>query len=112
MAIPIQVLTSENYTTLNGWDTKLLVDIYVQYDGKNNGDLCAAWSVLSKRGWNSPATLNRSISKLLNTGFIVLTRQGGRNRASLYAVTFRPIDECDGKLDSKTTTVAANNWKN
>ena len=48
---------------------------------------------------------------LLETGMIELTRQGGLHCASLYAVTWLPIDECGGKLDVNATAVASGLWK-
>ena len=30
---------------------KLLIDLYSQYNGRNNGDFCMAWSIMAKRGW-------------------------------------------------------------
>lgn len=89
---------------------KLLVDAAKQYNGSNNGDLHAAWSILSGQGWRSKGTLSRAIKELIDKGFIELTRQGGKNRCSLYAITWKPIDECKGKLDVKETRVASNLW--
>lgn len=103
LGIPHSVLNSEAYKALNGWDVKLLIDIAVQFTGFNNGDLNAVWSQLQHKGWNSKGTLNSSLKKLQEVGMIEQTRQGGKNRCSLYAVTWRPIDECKGKLDVKET---------
>ena len=89
---------------------KLLIDVAKQYNGSNNGDLHAAWSILSGQGWHSKGTLSRAIKELIDKGFIELTRQGGKNRCSLYAVTWRSIDECKGKLDVRETRVASNLW--
>ena len=44
-------------------------------------------------------------------GILMMTRQGGRNKASLYAVTFQPINECGGKLDIAPTDIAPGDWK-
>lgn len=103
LQLPKDVLHSEAYRSLNGWQVKLLVDIASQFNGKNNGDLCAAFSVMEDRGWNSKTTLTRSLKALLDSGLIEMTRQGGRNQCSLFAVTWRPIDECSGKLEVKPT---------
>lgn len=103
LGIPHPVIDSQAYKSLNGWAVKLLIDIAAQYKGSNNGDLCAAWSVMRERGWKSPGTLHKALSALLDAGLIEQTRQGGRNRCSLYAITWRPIDECKGKLDVKPT---------
>ena len=51
--------------------------------------------------------MNRSINALLDAGLIIRTResyfQHPNNQCALYAVTWKPIDECPGKrLDSKS----------
>lgn len=97
--IPKEVLGGEAYLSLGGWQVKLLVDIASQFTGKNNGDLTAAWSIMKERGWKSPGTLNKALKDLLDAGLIEETRSGGRHRCTLYAVTWRGIDECKGKLD-------------
>ena len=109
--IPLKVIESENYAMLGAWSVKLLIDIGKQYNGFNNGDLNAAWSIFSKQGWHSKGTLYRAIKELIDKGFIELTRQGGKNRCSLYAITWQSIDECGGKLDVRQTRVASNLWK-
>jgi len=80
----------------------------MQYNGNNNGDLSAAWSTMSKYGFKSKGTLSRSINALLDANLIMKTRvayfQHPNNQCALYAVTWKPIDECPGKrLDSKST---------
>ncbi len=111
IAIPHAVLEHANYARLRPRAVKLLLDLYVQYRGTNNGDLCAAWSIMKKRGWSSRDQLQKAKRELLDTGWIVLTRQGGRHLACLYAVTFKPIDECNGKLDIRSTRTALGYWK-
>jgi len=111
MGIPKQVLESDSYKLLNAWSVKVIVDIAKQFNGNNNGDLCASWSIMKDQGWKSPSTLNKAVIEAQERGFIVLTRQGGRNKASLYGVTWYPIDDCKGKLDVKPTTTASNLWK-
>ena len=53
-ALPHAVLEHENYTRSSPKAVKLLIDLGAQYKGNNNGDLCAAWSLMTARGWNSP----------------------------------------------------------
>lgn len=110
-SIPHSVMDSENFRSLGGWDIKLLLDIAYQYRGKNNGDLAATWSMFRKWGWKSKGTLQKSLNALLSRGFIELTRQGGRNRCNLYAITWQPINECKGKLDVSETLRPSNLWK-
>jgi hypothetical protein len=37
--------------------------------------------------------------------------QGGKNKASLYALTFLRINECGGKLDIDETLTPSDLWK-
>ena len=111
VALQHNILEHEQYAMLPMRAVKLLIDIYAQYRGSNNGDLCATWSMMKKRGWKSQDTLSKALSDLINRGWLVLTRQGGRHQASLYAVTFKGIDECDGKLDRAANPAPLNYWK-
>lgn len=111
-AIPHAVQDSENWRQCSGTAIKMLCDLARQYRGKNNGDLCAALSVLSAYGWTSPETVMFALRELRHYGFIVLTRQGGLHGASLYALTWHAIDECGGKLGCvKPGNVAPGGWK-
>ncbi|HIJ22766.1 MAG: hypothetical protein HON68_02695 [Gammaproteobacteria bacterium] len=111
VAMPHALLNSENFSRLTPAGVKLLMDIASQYKGKNNGDLCTTISVMKERGWKSASTLDERISELLHYGFITKTRQGGRNQCSLYALTWQPINECNGKLDIPEAKVAPGQWK-
>jgi len=111
LLIPHRCLDHENYIRLSSKAVKLLIDIAMQFNGRNNGDLTAALSVLKKRGWKSSETLRLALDELLHYGWIVVTRKGGLNRTTtLYALTFHPIDECKGKLDVNSTAMAPRNW--
>lgn len=109
--LPHAVLDSPNYLALSAHAVKLLNDLGSQLRGHNNGDLCAAWRILQPRGWRSRDTLSRALTELQHYGLIEKTRQGGMNLCSLYAFTWRPIDECRGKLDVSATMVASGLWK-
>ncbi|PAV25202.1 hypothetical protein C8D92_102229 [Tamilnaduibacter salinus] len=111
LGLPKDVLGSPAYRSLGGWEVKLLVDIGGQFNGKNNGDLCAAWSVMKERGWKSPGTLSKALKGLLEVGLIQETREGGRHRCTLYALTWEAIDECRGKLDVGPTNTPSNRFK-
>ena len=111
LQIPKEVLHSKQYAALNGWDTKLILDLGAAYNGKNNGDLSACWKFMSEKGWNSKGTLAASIKSVVASGFVIVTRQGGRNTPTLYALTFHDIHECKGKHDVKPQK-APKTWKN
>lgn len=115
-AMPHAVLKTRKYASLDGWAAKLLLDLTRQYNGRNNGDLTAAWTVMREHGWRSKGTLNRAIKRLREVGFIVTTRQGWNRNCSLYALTWHPIDECmdrEGrhKHDAKPTLRPPGCWK-
>lgn len=109
--LPKRVINSEEFSKLPARAVKLLIDLLSQYNGFNNGDLCLAWKIMEKKGWKSRDTLSLARKDLLETGFIVVTRQGGRNKATLYAITFMEIDDCKGKLDYGATKIPINGWK-
>jgi DNA-binding transcriptional ArsR family regulator len=105
------VTRSQAYIKLSAYAVKLLNDLLSQYNGSNNGDLGAAYTMMQKRGWKSKGTLSRSIKELLESGFIEVSRQGGRHRCSLYALTFYAVDQCNGKIDIRPTTSPKSLWR-
>ncbi len=104
VAMPHRVLRSVQFAALSPRSVKLLLDLLAQYRGENNGDLCAAMTLMQARGWRSKAGLHKSLAELKATSFIVETRKGGRHKATLYGVTFFDIDYCGGKLDIQAPT--------
>ena len=110
--LPHHVLGHEIFRTLSCRATKLLIDLLAQYRGHNNGDLAATLKMMQERGWNSSDQLQKAKNELIEKDVIIVARQGGLNKAGLYAVTFFPIDECKGKLDVASTRTAPVNWKN
>lgn len=106
-ALPLAVLSHPDFIGLSGSAVKLLIALGSQFNGKNNGDLCAALSLMRKFGFNSNATLTKAKNELLEYELIVQTRVGGLNAGPhLYALTWHPIDECKGKLDIGPTIKA------
>lgn len=85
---------------------KVLNYLASQCRGRNNGDLDVCEKNARKRGWNiSGASLRRGAAELLAAGFIEMTRQGGRNRASLYGLSwleFANDPKCDYIFDRPT----------
>ena len=62
--IPKACMKHLNYIELSMPAKVLLWEFCYQYNGFNNGDLCAAFSVLKERGWRSKGTLARAIDEL------------------------------------------------
>ncbi len=99
LMLPRHVTNHPDFISLSPRAIKLLIDIGVQYNGHNNGDLCAAMTLMKKRGWKSNDQRTKALKELQDKGLIILSRQGGRKLASLYALTWRPIDDCKRKID-------------
>jgi hypothetical protein len=109
--LPEEVLRTRKYASLSAHAVKLLVDLARQYNGFNNGDLCAAFSLMKHNGWRSKGTLSEAARELQRAGFIEQTRTGGRNAGPhLWALTWEPIDDCTDKaghrkIDVKPTQI-------
>ena len=110
LMLPHNVLNHPKFVSLNGRAVKLLLDIAVQYNGRNNGDLCAPLSLMSLRGWKSSDQLHKAKKELVRNELIMVSRQGGINKTTLFAVTWVPVDECNGKLDIAATKTAPVKW--
>lgn len=89
----------------------LLDNLVAQLNGSNNGDLSAAPQIMALYGWGSRGSVYCALTELLAAGFIEQTRQGGRNKCSLYGVTWLAIDDCGGKLDVSPTRTPSNLWR-
>lgn len=110
--IPKSVMEHPNFIRLTHPAKTLLLDIGYQYNGKNNGDLTATISILQKRGWTSRDTLERALSCLIHYGMVIQTRKGDRNKPALFALSWRNINECKGKIRLPETITPPGNWKN
>ena len=111
VALQHRILQHPNFIALSAKAVKLLIDACAQFRGSNNGDLCLTWSLMQQRGWRSRETLSEALDELQHYGFLTLTRQGGKHKPSLYALTWAPINECKRKLDVPATTKAGNEWQ-
>ena len=110
--IPHRVMATDKYISIDTHAKTLLYEMAYQYNGHNNGDLSASWTLMKKRGFKSPSTLNQAIKQLRDFGFIEITRMGGRNTCTLFALTWAAIDDCNGKLDVNETRTPSGLWKN
>lgn len=99
--IPASVLQSAEFHGITGEAVRLLLALAAQYNGHNNGNLCAALSLAKQYGFRSGDTLARAIAGLLEAGLIIRTRegmfQGAGSKCALYAIAWKPIDACPGK---------------
>ncbi len=100
-SIPQQVFSGPDVNALSHATFRVLMVLVRQYNGRNNGDLCATEKEMSAFGITSPDTINRAIKELLKRGLIVKTRHGGysgkdgKRKPALYALTWLPVDDID-----------------
>jgi hypothetical protein len=105
-----RMLRHPSFGSLSGRACKTLLFLASQYNGSNNGDLTIAWTIARARGIKSNGNLRIAVQQLIDAGFVVQTRQGGRNKCSLFALAWFPIDECGGKLDVPPTRLPPYDW--
>lgn len=98
-ALPHAYFLTPEFAALSGRAVKLLVELELQHDGKNNGDLHITRTAMRGRGFTSTDQLTKARDELVSTGWVLVTRQGGRHTPSLYALSYRGVDRCEGKLD-------------
>lgn len=115
ITFPNRCLVHPNFKSLSGLACKMLFELGSQFKAYNNGDLQATWKLLKPNGWVSKQSIQNSIEELERAGWIVRTRQGGRNRCSLYAITFQPVYG-NSKLDAPWSVrgkqyPAPNDWQ-
>lgn len=103
--LPNVVTDHPDYIAMSFAAKSLLVDVGSQFNGRNNGDLCASMAIMKRKGWTSKDTLTRAKRELIDRGWLIETKVGGMNIGpSLYAISWQPIHECGGKLDVAPTT--------
>lgn len=92
--LPHYLMGTGNYIELSVYSKALLYELAYQYNGKNNGDLTLTASLLGERGFAS-STVSRCLNELKERGFVVVTRQGWKQRGkpTLLAITWQGIDD-------------------
>lgn len=112
IALPHHMLESEAWGSLSPHAVKVIIEAARHFKGDNNGDFSLPWSRMRRRGWKSKSTLSAAIHEAVQAGFLERSRFGTRNHiCALYAITWKPIDECGGKLQIPATKVASNAWR-
>lgn len=109
--VPRAVMNTRKYRLLSAPAKVQLFELCRQYNGFNNGDLCAAWSVIKDRGCGSHTTVQKATNELIRAGMIEMTEQGGRHRPNLYALTWKAWDDCGIKVSFSPTRIPSGLWK-
>jgi hypothetical protein len=90
------VMDSAAFITLSQLSRALYLDLRRQYNGRNNGDISIADSVLLPYGW-SHSSIHKGVHELVKHGLLLRTRKGGiaaasSTKASLYAFCDLPVN--------------------
>ncbi len=90
-ALPDAVTGSPAFINLSDAAVRLLVELVSHHDGWNNGILHTTYTALRTRGLGSQSKVERAFTELIESGFIVKTRNGGLNLGpDTYALTWLP----------------------
>jgi hypothetical protein len=93
--VPQIIYDSPAYLSLSCLAFKLWHDLLTQYNGYNNGEICAVVSQMKVRGW-AESSLHKALRELIGKGFLVRNSQGGIGPAgkkpSRYRFTHLPAD--------------------
>ena len=68
----------------------LMLDL-LAHGGTNNGELIATYDQAVKYGI-SRKSVHPAIVEVVNAGLVLITRQGGKNLPTCYALAWLPID--------------------
>ena len=100
--MPHILVHDSKYLNLSPVAHKTLNYLASQCKKYNNGDLDICEKNARRRGFlMSGASMRRGAKELQKKGFIELTRQGGRNRNSLFALAWYDVEYDPSKHDYK-----------
>jgi hypothetical protein len=105
-SVPVKVLNSDSYKGLGYSARALLMELTLQYNGYNNGKLCAIHNQLEERGFKSGCTVTAAIKELLDAKLIALSKLNykGSRKPNYYALTWESVDHIsDFKMDIADT---------
>lgn len=108
---PKLLYQSDAYLNLSTVSQQVLMFVCTQYNGRNNGDLtCTPKAMREKyRMKIADKTVYRCIGELLDSGVMLRTVQGGKHKASRFAISIFSIDS-GGDLEKETATPPAHRF--
>ncbi len=111
LRIDRELYNTPAFRSLDGGALKLWVDMRIEYDGSNNGNVAATLKTLKPRGWNSNGKLTRAIKELIDRGLIRRLIVGkaahGSHIPSLYCFTdlaVQPFEKYGMKITGAPAT--------
>ena len=99
--VPHQLFYYDGYLNLSIAQKALLFDLYSQFKGDNNGNLCLTPSFADDYRW-SRGTVKNNRSALVDSGLIRVVGRKPLNNYTfmcLYAVNWLPVNDCNQWID-------------
>ncbi|WP_262508732.1 hypothetical protein, partial [Ursidibacter maritimus] len=106
------LVNSPSFITLSNAAKVVFIHMLGKYNGKNNGDISAPQNKAKSLFNLSPRGLKLALDTLIDKNFIEITRQGSKNRCSLYALTCFPMNNINKHdIYLKETHKPSDRWK-
>lgn len=97
LGIPHWVMYHPAFRAASHRARALLLDVALQYNGRNNGKLVVCDKAMKPLGWKSKDGLQKARQELLGLGLLIETRRGARpSKAAWYALGWLPLGVTDG----------------
>lgn len=111
--VPLPVLRSTAVTTLTHAQFRVMVLLAAEYSGKNNGAVGITETQARDAGIGSDNTLYSALHELERRGLIQMTHPASRvpPRPTMYALTWRPIDDTDYSQRRVTAPHTYRDWQ-
>lgn len=106
------LINSEQFKNLSLAAKSVFFHLLGKYNRLNNGDLSAPLN-RAKEDFNlSDKGLKKALTELIEHNFLEVTRIGGKNQCSLYALTCFPLNEVNKTgIFIKATKEPSDKWK-
>ena len=106
------VANDTRFISLSNSAKVAFLHLLARYDGKNNGDLCAPLNRAKEYFGLSSQGLKNALDELVSFELLQITRQGGKNQCSLYALTCFPLNDVNkAGIFIKATERPSDKWK-
>lgn len=111
-ALRHDVINSDEFLSLSLSAKVVFIHLLGKYNRLNNGDLSAPLNRAKEEFNLSSRGLKNALTELIEKYFIEVTRIGGKNQCSLYALTCYPLNEVNKTgVFLKATERASDKWK-
>lgn len=107
------LINSEQFKNLSLAAKSVFFHLLGKYNRLNNGDLSAPLNRAKEEFNLSIRGLSLALNELIERNFLEVTRIGGKNQCSLYALTCFPLNDVNKSgIFLKATKEPSDKWKN